>query len=150
MVERNSPSEPSDKKTDQAQRIDLQTFSSIADRITVKDEETLTGLVNVNTASVEVLRVLLEDDEAQANALVDYRNTMIYGLSSIADLIQVEAIGVDGFKKLAEHVTVRSNVFQVTSQATSDQTGAVTRLVAIVDRSEKPTKILYYHEGSGY
>ena len=150
LIERNSPKEPSDRRTNRALRLDLQTFMGIADRITVKDEDILMGLVNVNTASAEVLRVLFEDDQEQANALMNYRNTVLYGLSSIADLLQVEAIGVDGFKKLAEHVTVRSNVFRVTSQATSDQTGSVYRLVAIVDRSERPTQILYLHEGSGY
>jgi type II secretory pathway component PulK len=146
-------SEGSGGNSDQAEPIDMQTFSRIADRITISGEKKLPGRININTAPVEVLMTLFgRDDQAEqiARSLVADRAGMVYGFASIADLLNQPSMNVERFKSVAELVTVRSDVFTVQCLATADVTGANFRTESVVDRSASPCTILYWYQGANY
>jgi type II secretory pathway component PulK len=123
------------------------TFIKIADKITISDRDRIRGMVNVNTADRVVLVALLEGDQVMADNIIAYRTNSATGLTSIGELLQVNSMTVQGFKKIANLVTVRSNVFMIKSKAKSLSTNATMRYEVVIDRDRKPTAILYWRQG---
>lgn len=157
LVNRNSPKEPSKESggddDNRADPIDLQTFKSIADKITTSGDATLVGTVNINTAPREVFVALLgggEQAEQIAGNIVTERSGLLYGFSNIAGLLDVQSMTIDKFKSIAGFLTVRSNVFTVRCYATARVSGAMMQTECVVDRSEPPCKVLYWYQGANY
>lgn len=146
-----APSENSGGNSNQAAPMDMQTFSQIADRITITGEKKIPGRVNINTAPVEVLLTLFgRDDQAEqiARSIVADRAGLPYGFTSVAELLNQSSVTVERFKSIVELVTVRSDVFTIRGLATADITGATFRIEGVVDRSTSPCTILYWHQGA--
>ncbi|MDI9431252.1 MAG: type II secretion system protein GspK [Planctomycetota bacterium] len=156
LINQNSPKEPPKDSTDDGNRadaIDLQTFSTIADKITTSGEAMLPGMVNINTAPKEVLVALLgggDQDEAVAESILADRLGRPYGYQSVADLLDVSSMTIDKFKSIAGLLTVRSNVFTIRCYATADVSGATRQSECVVDRRQSPCKILYWYHGANY
>ncbi|MCF7975966.1 MAG: general secretion pathway protein GspK [Phycisphaerae bacterium] len=114
--------------------------------------------VNVNTAPKEVLVALLEgrdnpDAEQAALSIVNARLSMLNGMVSIGDLLDVQGLSREQFRKMADWVTVRSNVFTVYSCAMAVETaisGATVVTEAVLDRTESPCQITYWYQGASY
>ncbi len=136
------------------EELDLQTFNQIADKITVDDSEKTPGRVNINTASAIVLRALLgggDSAEQLAENIVAYRETLLYGMQSIAEVMQVPSMTIDKFKQIAGLITTRSDVFTIRCVATADRNGkngATLETETVVDRSSSPCKVLYWYQGA--
>jgi DNA uptake protein ComE-like DNA-binding protein len=156
LINDNSPKTSSSESgggENQAEPLDTQTFSQIADRITISGEQKLPGRININTASREVLVTLFgRDEQAEqlALAIMTERAGLLYGFTSIADLLSVQSMTVERFKAVAELVTVRSDVFTIRCLATASVSGANFRTECIVDRSVSPGTILYWYQGANY
>lgn len=65
----------------------------------------LTGVVNVNTASVEELQLLPGIGESRALALVEARKER-GGFKSVDELLDVKGIGETGLARMRPHVTL--------------------------------------------
>jgi type II secretory pathway component PulK len=133
--------------------IDQQTFSQIADRITISGEQKIPGKVNINTARWEVLAALFGgDDQAEqlAHTVVADRSSRLYGFESVADLLNQQSMTLDRFKRIADLITVRSDVFMIRCTATADVGGAVVQTECVVDRSATPGTVLYQYQGANY
>lgn len=156
LINQNSPKEPPKDSTDDGNRadpIDLQTFGSIADKITTSGEAMLPGMVNINTASKEVLVALLgggDQDAAVAESILAERSGRLYGYQNVAELLQVSSMTIDKFKSIAGLLTVRSSVFTIRCYATAEVSGATMQSECVVDRSQSPCKILYWYHGANY
>lgn len=156
LINQNSPKEPPKDSTDDGNRadpIDLQTFGSIADKITTSGEAMLPGMVNINTASKEVLVALLgggDQDAAVAESILAERSGRLYGYQNVAELLQVSSMTIDKFKSIAGLLTVRSSVFTIRCYATAEVSGATLQSECVVDRSQSPCKILYWYHGANY
>jgi len=156
LINKNSPkqAQPSSEQNSDGEPMDLQTFSNIADKITVDDSEKMPGKVNINTASKIVLRALLgggDSAEQLAENIVAYRETLLYGMESIAEVMQVPSMTIDKFKQIAGLITTRSDVFTIRCVATADRNGkngATQETEAVVDRSSSPCKVLYWYQGA--
>ncbi len=160
LINRNSPQTAqapqgeSDRDSDEAEELDLQTFSQIADKITVDDSQKIPGKVNINTASEIVLTALLgggDSAEQIAQEIIAYREALLYGMQSIAEVLQVPSMNIDTFKKIAGLITTRSDVFTVRCVATAERnmvSGAKLETEAVVDRSSSPYKVLYWYQGA--
>ena len=149
LINGNSPKTPQGSG-----EMDLQTFSNIADKITVDDNEKAPGKVNINTASEIVLRALLgggDSAEQLAENIVAYRETLLYGMQSITEVMQVPSMTIDNFKNLAGSIATRSDVFTIRCVATADRNGkngATQETEAVMDRSSSPCKVLYWYQGA--
>jgi type II secretory pathway component PulK len=133
--------------------IDQQTFGQIADRITISGEQKIPGKVNINTARWEVLASLFGgDDQAEqlAHTIVADRSTLLYGYESVADLLNQQSMTLDRFKRIADMITVRSDVFTIRCVATADVGGAAVQTECVVDRSATPGTVLYQYQGANY
>ncbi len=157
LINNNSPKQAqpsSQQNSDEAEQLDLQTFNQIADKITVDDSEKAPGKVNINTASAIVLRALLgggDSAEQLAENIVAYRETLLYGMESIAEVMQAPSMTIDNFKKIAGLITTRSDVFTIRCVATVDRNGkkgATLETEAVLDRSSSPCKVLYWYQGA--
>ncbi len=143
----------SGRNSDQAEPLDLETFSNIADKITITNDEKVKGKVNINTASKVVLVALFggtETAEQIADEIINYRESLTEGMQSIAEVMKVESVNVDTFKKIANNITTRSDVYTIRCLATADRNGAAGAKMeteAVVDRSSTPCNILYWHQG---
>lgn len=139
--------------SDQAEPLDLETFSNIADKITITNDAKVEGKVNINTASKVVLVVLLggsETAEKIADDIINYRESLSEGMQSIAEVMDIESVNVDTFKTIANNITTRSDVYSICCLATADRNGvagAKLETEAVVDRSSTPCNILYWHQG---
>lgn len=133
--------------------LDQDTFRNIVDSITIFDDNNAPVRVNVNTAPKEVLMALLESPQGNdelALSIIDYREGFVGGIANVADLLQVESLSRNQFKKIVDRVTVRSDLFCIYSVATADRTGisGATEVVeAVVDRSANPIAIRYWYQG---
>jgi competence protein ComEA len=68
-------------------------------------EEKLTGVVNINTASVEELELLPGIGASRARALVEAREAK-GGFKSLDDLLEVKGIGEANLAKLRPHLVL--------------------------------------------
>jgi DNA uptake protein ComE-like DNA-binding protein len=136
----------------QSEPLDLNTLYTIADKITVTDDKTIIGLVNVNTASLTVLTALFEGDEQLGLDVISYREGLESGIESLGQLYEIKSMTADKAKKYIDKVTTRSNIYFVRSTGSSELTQAVCKVEAVVDRGDEETaaKILYYCAGAKY
>jgi len=157
LISNNTPKEPKEgpaKNPNAAKPIDLQTFAAIADKITVSNSQKLEGRVNINTASSVVLAALLGGGDAGAQLaeqIVGYREEQLLGLESIADILQFEGMSINTFKKIANYITVRSNVYTVRCFATAERAagdGLEMLTEAVIDRTDTPYELLYWYQGT--
>ena len=149
LIANNSPAKPQGNVNgDQALPLDLETYYEIIDKVSVSDDESVAGRVNVNTAGEDVLMALFEGDQQVAADIISFRESREEGLVSLGDLKDVKSISAELAKKFIGSVTTRSCVFTVYSTATTQATRISRRIEAVVDRDKSPTEILYYRAGA--
>jgi competence ComEA-like helix-hairpin-helix protein len=126
--------------------IDESLLLDIADELTAQDETQLSGVINVNTATAEVLMCLPGVTRELAHAIVSYRQSSGF-LPNIAYLLRVPGMTRDIFKQLAPRVTARSETFRILSEGTVTSTGVRRRIEVIVHIGLNDTQTLGYREG---
>lgn len=125
--------------------IDDQLFMQIADNVTIGDGSDLAGLININTAGVDVLTCLPGVDRILAQSIINFRQSSGY-FDNIGGLLKVSGMTHDIFKQIASHVTARSETFRITSEGRVTSSGARQRIQAIVHIGSHETTTLAYRE----
>jgi type II secretory pathway component PulK len=126
-------------------RMTFAEFAQIADKLTTSSETTLPGLVNVNTASKEVLLCLPGLEEKDVDDLIAYRttNSASENLNTIAwvteVLDQTKATGI------GQYITVHSNQYSADILAVSGNGRAYKRYKAVIDTQSTP-RVVYWRE----
>src|SRR5579883_2002684 len=90
--------------------IDENLLMEIADDVTSDSGSDLTGVVNINTAAVDVLACLPGLNRDLAQAIVSFRQSNGF-LPNIAWLLKVPGLNRDILKQLAPRITARSETF---------------------------------------
>jgi general secretion pathway protein K len=100
------------------------------------------GKININTADMPVLMSLSEDmDEFIAEDIIEYREENHF--EKLDDLKKVESLSDILYDEISSLITVKSNVFRITSTGTS---GRLTRkITAVVQRESRGFKVVYYN-----
>ena len=120
-------------------------FLDIADDVTVSDNDTLTGAININTAGLTVLCCLPDVDRNLAQAIISYRQSSGF-FKSIAELVKVDGMNRQIFKGVAPLVTARSETFRILSEGRIKSTGTRQRVQVIVRVGTDAVKTLSYRE----
>lgn len=120
-------------------------LKDIADRVTVNEESTLPGPVNVNTADNEVLACLPGLDRELAQAIVSRRSSAGY-FPNIAALLDVPGLTSDVLRQLAPRITTRSETFRILSEGIVAASGARQRIEVIVHLGASGIETLAYRE----
>ena len=108
------------------------------------------GRINVNTAAPELIRDVCElagFDESVADELLFVRNGTPEGFTSEIQFADLRAeLAPADVQLLASIFTVRSNVYRVSAVGRSLASGTEVEIIALVDRSTVPVRILEYRE----
>jgi hypothetical protein len=106
------------------------------------------GKINLNTVSEDLLRQLMFGREHLADEIVYLRSSRVEGISSIVDLIDIPAFQEDTgtLELLARISDTTSNVYSICSRGRSLPSGVEVEIIAVVDRSTLPIRILEYRE----
>ena len=116
-------------------------FAKIADRITTSAEQTMTGLININTAPPEVLQCLpgLEEDDV-ANMIKVRENTEdSHSMAWIVDALdQEKAVAIGSL------ITGRSSQYSADIVSVSGNGRAFCRGKVVLDALGSPSKIKYW------
>jgi len=120
-------------------------FMDIADDVTVSDNDTLTGAVNLNTAGLTVLCSLPDVDRNLAQAIISYRQSNGF-FKNLGELLKVDGLNRQIFKGLAPLVSVRSETFRILCEGRIKSTGTRQRVQVIVRVGTDAVKTLSYRE----
>jgi DNA uptake protein ComE-like DNA-binding protein len=123
-------------------------FKRIIDDITLKDDETFIGRININTASSTILKTLPGIDDDLTNAILRAREGNRQGFSTIADLLDLSDMKKEKFAGLEDFITVRSRVFRVKSTGSAASGLAVATIECVVDRNTELPMVVYWLESS--
>ena len=108
--------------------------------------------VNINTASDIVLAALLgggDEAERTAQEIISYRNTLAEGIEDISELTEQGVLSEDIFEQIEDYITTSSDIFTIRCFATADRngvSGTILHAEAVVDRSSKPCRILFWYQ----
>jgi len=116
-------------------------FVQVADRLTTSGEQTLPGLVSVNTASKEVLLCLPGLEENDADALLSYRD----GNKDISSIAWVtKALDREKATAIGSYITVRSFQYSADIVCLSGNGRAYKRYKAVFDTENGTPRIVYW------
>jgi DNA uptake protein ComE-like DNA-binding protein len=119
----------------------------VLDVLTTTVDETLPGLINVNTAPAPVLQTLPDVDEPLAEAIVSARrNVTLEKRCTPAWLLAEGVVNVALFKKLAPHVTSRSLQFSFHAVGYSIPSGRYRVLDVVIDVSGTTPSVIYLRD----
>ena len=117
----------------------------IADDVTVSSDDEQPGVININTASPEVLACLPGIGEELAQAIVSHRKSAGF-FANIAWLLKVPGMSRDIFKQVAPKVCARSETFRILSEGRISSTGTRKILEVIVRVGPDSIDTLSYRE----
>ena len=117
----------------------------IADDLTTDTNEKLPGVVNINTASLDVLACLPGVDRELAHAIIAHRQSSGF-FPNIAWLLKVPGMNRQIFKQLAPRVTARSESYRILSEGKVPSSGARQRIEEIVHIGLRDLDVLSYRE----
>ena len=120
-------------------------FREIADHFSVDEGSSLSGVVNINTATVEVLMCLPGLNRQLAQAVAAQRRAQGF-FPNIAALLEVPGLSRDIFKQLAPRVTARSETFRILCEGRAGSTGTRQRIEAVVHVGLRSVTTLAYRE----
>ena len=134
----------------------VQEFSRIVDKITTTDDNTISGLININTAPIEILALLPGMDQQKAQAIITRREenpeeqsnseNPVKGnpFTDLADLLDIEEIDNQTFREVINWITYRSHGYRIKSSGI-DPSGKITAICeGIVVRTENQLQIPYW------
>ncbi|MFO0961884.1 MAG: type II secretion system protein GspK [Phycisphaerales bacterium] len=104
------------------------------------------GRININTASADLLKNVLDIDARVADTIVARRRAKREGITSLVDLMGLSGLNSAALGQIATQFDVTSSVYTVTSRGRAASTGVEVEIEAVVDRSVVPARILSYRE----
>jgi len=96
--------------------LDREKLQQIYDRLTAGEGGSMLGLVNLNTASAEVLASLPGLDEYLADTIVNARREAPF--ETVGDLLRLTEIEDDVFQQLAPYLTTRTLAYRLQATGT--------------------------------
>ncbi len=104
------------------------------------------GLVNVNTASREVLELLPGMEPEMLDEIEAYRESNPEGMESILDLQRVIEVNRDVLAGMAPYIDTQSQVYRLTCRGRALPAMTQVELVVTIDRSRLPVTVIDYTE----
>ena len=139
-----------------------QEFIGIVDKITLKDGDTRSGLININTASAEILVLLPGMDSQKAQAIVErreqdppddspiqnYTDEEIKGnpFTNISQLSELEEIDFETFREVVDWVTYRSHGYRIEANGVDTTGKVISTCIGIIDRTGDQVVIQHWRQ----
>jgi competence ComEA-like helix-hairpin-helix protein len=125
--------------------ISQELLEQIADDLSLAGGTDVPGLININTASLEVLICLPGVERPLAQAIINYRKSTGY-FDNVAGLLKVAGMTRDIFKQVVPLITVRSETYRIISEGKITSSGVRQRIEAIVHIGRSDLETLGYRE----
>jgi DNA uptake protein ComE-like DNA-binding protein len=125
--------------------INEELFLEIADSVTTQSTRELAGLVDINTASAQVLACLPGMNPELAQAVVSHRSSAGF-FPNIASVLKVPGMSRPILKQLANRITARSETFRIIGEGRITSSGVVQRIQVTVHIGAKSVDTLSYRE----
>lgn len=125
--------------------ISQQLLMDIADDLTTESDTELPGVVNINTAPIEVLICLPGMTHELAQAMVNYRASSGF-FQNTAWLLKVPGMNEQMLKQLSPRISTRSETFRISSEGRVGSTGARKGLQVVIRVTEYGVDTLAYRE----
>jgi DNA uptake protein ComE-like DNA-binding protein len=126
--------------------LDRDKVKNIYDKLTVSDEKVSPGLVNINTAPVEVLAATPGIDRGIAEEITTYR-TRHGAFSDVGQLLDITSISTELFARCAGTLTAKSKVFSIVSTGRIEKVQSSRTITAVVDALDgRSARIVYWRE----
>ena len=139
-----------------------QEFIGIVDKITLKDGDTRSGLLNINTAPAEILALLPGMDAEKARAIVTRREQdppddapvlsfteeEITGnpFTNISQLSEMEEINFETFREVVDWVTYRSHGYRLEATGVDTTGRVVSTCIGVIDRTGDQVIVQYWRQ----
>ena len=139
-----------------------QEFIGIVDKITLKDGDTRSGLLNINTAPAEILALLPGMDAEKARAIVTRREQdppddapvlsfteeEITGnpFTNISQLSEMEEIDFETFGEVVDWITYRSHGYRIEATGVDTTGRVVSTCIGIIDRTGDQVIVQYWRQ----
>lgn len=117
----------------------------IGDDITSEDREDLAGVINVNTAGVDVLACLPRVDRTIAQAIVNYRSSS-GPIPNLAALLRVQGMTRDILGPIVSRLATRSETYRILAEGIIPGRETRRRIEAIVRIGNSDITTLAYRE----
>lgn len=137
----------------------VQEFAGIVDKITMKDGQTVEGLININTAPSEVLQLLPGMDGAKAQAIITRREeenpdaqnseeSLVKGnpFSELSQLLDLEEIDTQTFTEIVDWITYRSHGYYIESSGIDPNGKVIATCAGVVVRSGGQLVVQYWRQ----
>lgn len=125
--------------------IDQTLFEDIADDVTINSDDNLPGIININTAGIDVLSCIPGIDRQLAQAIISYRQSSGY-FPNIGWLLKVPGMTTQLFQQAAPFVDTRSETYRIFSEGKVNSTGVRQRIQMIVHVGLKDVSTVSYRE----
>ena len=117
----------------------------IADDVSVSSDKEMSGVVNVNSASREVLECLPGISRETAQAIINFRQSNGF-LPNIAWLLKVQGITPEVLKQLAPRICTRSETYRILCEGRINASGTRQRIEQVVRIGVSKLTTLEYRE----
>lgn len=124
--------------------ISQELLEQIADDLTLAGGDQ-SGLININTAGLDVLICLPGVEQPLAQAIINYRTSTGY-FDNVAGLLKVDGMTRAIFKQVVPLVTARSETYRIVGEGKINSSGARQRIEAIVHIGRSDIETLAYRE----
>lgn len=143
---RTNPAGPNPQGQPQGPKvIDANLLQDIADDVTTESGSDLPGLININTASLEVLSCLPGLSRELARAVISFRQSNGY-FPNVAGMLKVPGLSPEIFKQVAPRITARSETYRILCEGKIQSTGVRQRIQEIVHIGLRNVTTLSYRE----
>jgi len=122
-------------------RMEYEDFSKIIDRITVDNQDRITGRINVNNAPAEVLLCLPGLEQSDVDTLIMERQKTDTNLDNI--LWVTEVLSQEKAEAIGSYITTKSLQFSADIVAVSNDGRAFCRYYVVIDTAEGTPMIIY-------
>ena len=144
------------------QMLTPQDFIGIVDKITLKDGETRSGLININTASADILALLpgmnpekalaivarREEEAPDTSQIQNFTDEEITGnpFTNISQLSQLEEIDFETFHQVVDWVTFRSHGYRIEANGVDTADKIISTCIGIIDRTGNEIRIQHWRQ----
>jgi competence ComEA-like helix-hairpin-helix protein len=119
-------------------------LEQVADQLTFANGDQQ-GLVNINTAGIDVLTCLPGVNRTLAQAIINYRSSTGY-FANVAEVLKVDGMTRSVFKQIAPLITARSETYRIICEGKINSSGVVQRIESIVHIGRTDMETLGYRE----
>lgn len=125
----------------QTSRMEYEDFARIIDRLTVDDQERITGRININNAPKEVLLCLPGLEESDVDALIQERDKNGTNLENILWVTKV--LNENQARGIGSYITTQSFQYSADVVAASRDGRAYSRYYVVIDTAGGTPAIIY-------